>query len=755
MRLAAIILALSSLVSAQNWSGIIDPARAIDWSTVGATIDTTRTQCGATIAAYTGNANAINNALLACGAGHFVLLGSGTFNLSTGVMLQSNNVTLRGSGSNQTILKITGGVANGCHIGDGRDLNMCSNGANIGIDSADNTATWSAGYAKGTTVITLSGHANMVVGSTIWLDQLDFPASTCLVADGYPGAGDTCNTNWNNANGYARTNRGLVEGHIVTACGTSTPGAACTSNSITIDPPIMSPIFRSGQTPGAWWGNTGSILTGAGLENLTVDFSGGNGIYMINCTNCWITGVRTVNTATVTGTQRGLFFLNVMNSTFANNYSYGGIASGLVDMYGISTHVTSHSLFQNNIIQASTNPFVINSPSYGNVYSYNVFDNTGVPGGVSQSSFILHGQAGMELFEGNNGRNFSGDNIHGPHNFETLFRNHFDGKARNPSTTETQGGTTLYAAQRFFNFIGNVYGSSDWSVYTNSQPPANSNCQNAVYCWGWRGTSGTSGNTLDDLNVNRTAMRWWNWDNVTSTNDNGTNDQTGTRCSSSEVPSAITNYPNPVPATCGTGYPASFYSNSKPSWFGSAAWPPIGPDVTSGNGPNNTTTPTGGHANKIPARLAFEAAAVDPAYPSSSPRVLIPDLTYAPTGAASGSLTPTSFNFGSISVGSNSPVQNFTFQNVGTATLNISSIGFAGLNPGDFSQSNNCGTTLAISATCTVSVTFTPAAIGSRSASLSIVSDASNSPNTASVTGTGIITLNSLNGASLNGATIR
>src|SRR2546425_721057 len=73
--------------------------------------------------------------------------------------------------------------------------------------------------------------------------------------------------------------------------------------------------------------------------------------------------------------------------------------------------------------------------------------------------------------------------------------------------------------------------------------------------------------------------------------------------------------------------------------------------------------------------------------------------------------------------------------------MTITSIGFTGTNPGDFGQTNNCPlspSTLAANATCTINVTFTPAVTGSRSATLTVTDNASNSPQTAGVSGTGI-----------------
>jgi hypothetical protein len=61
-----------------------------------------------------------------------------------------------------------------------------------------------------------------------------------------------------------------------------------------------------------------------------------------------------------------------------------------------------------------------------------------------------------------------------------------------------------------------------------------------------------------------------------------------------------------------------------------------------------------------------------------------------------------------------------TLSNKGTGALTISKMTITGTDSRDFTQSNNCGTSLAAGKTCTVTVTFKPSATGSRSAVLSI-----------------------------------
>jgi len=222
----------------------------------------------------------------------------------------------------------------------------------------------------------------------------------------------------------------------------------------------------------------------------------------------------------------------------------------------------------------------------------------------------------MSLWEGNNISTFYGDVTHGSHNFITLFRNHFNGAANNNSCT-TGEAIAILTNNRFFNAIGNVAGASSYAQY---EIELGNNNISAIFNLGWQGNnSGTP--VTNDPNVKRTLMRWGNWDMFTSTNRTATNDQTGTRFVSAEVPSGITNFPNPLPAS--QALPASFYLSSKPSWFGSVPFPPIGPDVVNGSAPNTALAPTGGHANKIPARACFEGLSNDPAYPTSFPRVKI------------------------------------------------------------------------------------------------------------------------------------
>jgi len=108
------------------------------------------------------------------------------------------------------------------------------------------------------------------------------------------------------------------------------------------------------------------------------------------------------------------------------------------------------------------------------------------------------------------------------------------------------------------------------------------------------------------------------------------------------------------------------------------------------------------------------------------------------TSAPAVTLNPTSLTFANQTLSTTSAAQSVTVTNSGTATLTGLSVSVTGTNSGDYNISaNTCGTSLAVGTNCSVSVTFTPQATGTRSASLSFADNASNSPQSAPLTGTG------------------
>lgn len=110
-------------------------------------------------------------------------------------------------------------------------------------------------------------------------------------------------------------------------------------------------------------------------------------------------------------------------------------------------------------------------------------------------------------------------------------------------------------------------------------------------------------------------------------------------------------------------------------------------------------------------------------------------IVFLPSPSTNLTLSAANIDFGSVSVGTQSPQIEVTVANIGTGTL-APQISIAGANAGDFSYISNCSTTLLTQTNCPVYVTFTPAAQGARSATLTVTSTGL-SPQTIPLTGTG------------------
>lgn len=121
-------------------------------------------------------------------------------------------------------------------------------------------------------------------------------------------------------------------------------------------------------------------------------------------------------------------------------------------------------------------------------------------------------------------------------------------------------------------------------------------------------------------------------------------------------------------------------------------------------------------------------------------------ISLAGTGVSNSSLLiPGSTDFGNQAVNSSSFAKQVTLFNTGNKVLNISAIQTSG----DFSQTNNCGASLAANTACTINVTFKPTARGARTGTLSVLGDFTQSAPTATLTGTGVAAIGNFTPASL------
>lgn len=109
-------------------------------------------------------------------------------------------------------------------------------------------------------------------------------------------------------------------------------------------------------------------------------------------------------------------------------------------------------------------------------------------------------------------------------------------------------------------------------------------------------------------------------------------------------------------------------------------------------------------------------------------------------------LSPTSLTFGDLLVHTTSPPQTVTLTNNGPGPLTVSSTSQSN----EFGVTSNCLGTVGVSASCTISVTFSPQFNGTRTGTATIYDNAAGNPHTVSLTGAGLGPVATLSPTSLN-----
>lgn len=124
---------------------------------------------------------------------------------------------------------------------------------------------------------------------------------------------------------------------------------------------------------------------------------------------------------------------------------------------------------------------------------------------------------------------------------------------------------------------------------------------------------------------------------------------------------------------------------------------------------------------------------------AGSPGTVSLSATALAAASPAASLTA-SLSFGSVNLGSTSPVQTATLSNPGTAALVISGLSTASSEFTLSGGSCSAGLSVAAGGSCTVNVSFAPTAAGARSASLVVSHNASGGQSSTSLSGTGVAT---------------
>jgi len=625
------LLLCSALSYGQAWSGVLASSRGIDWSKAGlpATLPDgettpnpwtppTRTQCGATLTPLGSGQNdepQIATALSNCTAGNYVLLGTGTFTLSSNLFLSPgysipNGVTLRGSGPMSTTIDLSGSAF-----------------ISIGAASGGGSGTVASGLSQSSTSVTLSGvtgSSDLQVNGLMQFTQCDsgFSGSGCgtgSVADSggifvMQGQG-CCDTEGggNGPNTSSQTQTVLV---------TSVTNNGGGSYTVGFSPGLYMPNWSTSSNATATWDSHTYFAYGMGLEDMSIICAhcGGNLQFGVAYAS-WFKGVRWIG-------SNGAFPIGfnsmTKNSLVSNSYIYGetptsfdssgwtiGVNWGGTDNLLLNT-ITSGGL----LAEAQGN-------MEGSVIAYNY--NRDVESAGYQPTELQHNNSpAFLLFEGNQIDRMIDDNTWTSHNFDSFFRNYlpcWDTPYNSPSNSG--GGIEIGSYARFENAIGNAIGDtttvgqSKCNVYINS---------GGSYIFAFGG----SGEPTQSSPINQpSAMLWGNCDSVNNT----------CRFVSAEVPTNLSTWPNSVPfenAVPSThNLPPSFFMNNMMAhpnggtglswWKVCTSWnafptscnasqtqpfPTAGPDVSSGPYVN-------GNAYDIPASIAYQYLPVDGTFQNS------------------------------------------------------------------------------------------------------------------------------------------
>lgn len=661
---AFLLCFLAFPVLAQQWLGILDSTRAIDWTQAGVVggipsgswSNCVTSQCN-TVNGGTVTASSVQAAINSAPTNTVVRIPAGSFSMSTFISMKSN-VVLRGAGAGSTTLTFaTNAFGGGCFLGgavicftlDGSTYNNSSNSA----PGASNAATWASGFAQGATSISLAsvGTTGISNGGYLYLDQAndvtitsglficDLTTPACSIEGGSPGR---------TISGVNHSQLQIVK--VVSGC--SSPCVGSGPFTVTITPGLYGTNWSSGKTPGAWFPST--EIVNAGVENLTINNQTGMGdngetINFMNAANCWASGI-----ASQFGGRAHIWMVTAAHITVQNSYFYQ-TQDAQSQSYGVEEDLSSDNLVVNNIFQQVTAPLISGS-QFGDTYAYNFGINNyqTVSANCMYPVEITHDAAAeYNLWEGNVFANVEGDIVHGSTGLNTVFRNVFTGYELGKSCTTIAVFFDPY--NRFENVIGNVLGTPGKTATYQNDPSQ----EFAVYALGQaHSTVGA------DSVVATTLMRWGNYDNVTGAiRWCGNSSDTGwsTTCSStSEVPTGLSTYANAVPTKGDTGsgqaaMPASFIYSSTPSWWPSGkAWPAIGPEVTNGTlgqcaggtyaslfaaasgqctGGSLSAHVNGGHANSIPAMDCYLSILGGP--PDGSGSVLAFDASTCYSGSPS------------------------------------------------------------------------------------------------------------------------
>lgn len=530
----------SRTITVATSTSLLPDDRIIDWTSVGVPGGIpNRTTVYRTLTPSNTLAE-INAAIAACPSGQVVFLAAGSYSLGQITFGSRSGVTLRGAGAGRTVINATSGYA--------------VSATELSFFEADGVDV-AGGYVKGSTTITLAATPSsaFAVGNLIQITQDDSPDAL-----GSTGVGVYHRTGFPGVWGMSATRNVRFTSRITAVSGTRITLATAVPYT-----------YQASLNPKAYPLSGGPGATLCGVESLTIRGSGSTdrAVNFSGTDRCWVKDVEVDN---MVGTTGMIFFRHSFQGEIRRCYAHdaAGFPSQADGYAYFFYYGCSNCLAVDNIACRVGDGLIINGSS-ASACLYNLVENVQRAGHawVDQGMIVNHGpHAIMNLIEGNVLQRFQNDGYHGSTSHTLLFRNNIHGLRDGASGVRRL--IDLCRGSYYHTLVGNVIGDSSWTP-AYYQLPANPASVSGVYVLGFPG--------MDSISMAAyTSVPWDNWTKSTTAPD-------------ADVAATILRHGNYDyynrsvvwdPAISSQSIPASLVYSSKPDFFGTLQWPPIGPDVS-------------------------------------------------------------------------------------------------------------------------------------------------------------------------------
>jgi hypothetical protein len=321
--------------------------------------------------------------------------------------------------------------------------------------------------------------------------------------------------------------------------------------------------FTASLSPRAYPLNGSGVLSQFGLEDMTF-YGCADPILYYTSDRCWFLRLEFSNSP---GCDQGHIVLHngfqaeVRRCYIHDVTSYPATEEGVGIGIGYGT---CNGLFVDNISSQTSSQFMIyGSAANAILYNYARECTRGTTPVVMPGLQYHGGQGLMNLMEGNIWPGICDDGYHGSASHDTIFRNHLNGLHSTRSNDRRV--VNLCRGTYYNNVVGNVIGDASWDPTGYEGAGAFAHTDSFMYVLGYPNSGNTSmtpettwsthPNVYPDGAVKSTLLRHGNYDYYHKD-----------VVWDSEISSRALG--------------ASLFYSSKPAYFGSLQWPPIGPDVS-------------------------------------------------------------------------------------------------------------------------------------------------------------------------------